>query len=77
MACNVKKKLLGYEICTFDREGTLFCQDPIVVVRKEHFTEIYNLQKHDHEIGDRIVRDVTRNIIYEYIDDSFGEGVYQ
>lgn len=71
MACNIKCKILGYEICTFDQEGTLFYSDPIVVIRKECFTEIYNLQKHDHEIGDRIKRDITRETVYEFINDSF------
>lgn len=71
MACNVRKKILGYEICEFDKEGTLFYSDPIVVIRKERFTEIYNLQKKDHEIGDVISRDVTRNTVYSFIDDNF------
>ena len=71
MACRVKSKLLGYEICTFDPEGTLFYSDPVVVIRKDRFTEIYNLQKHDHEIGDTIKKDITRKNVYEYINDIF------
>ena len=45
MACIVLKKLLGYELCILEKEGTLFYSDPIVIIRKESFTEIYNLKK--------------------------------
>ena len=41
MACIVIKRLLGYELCILEKEGTLFYSDPIVVIRKEGFTEIY------------------------------------
>lgn len=71
MACILKHKLLGYEICTFDPEGTLFHSDPIVLIRKEHFTEIYNIQKKDHEIGDIIQKEITRKAVYEFINDCF------
>ena len=70
MACNVMHKILGYEICSFDHEGTLFYSDPIVVIRKEHYTEIYNLQKQDHEIGDRIKRNITREFVYKFINEN-------
>ena len=41
MACIVLKKLLGYELCVLEKEGTLFYSDPIVIIRKEGFTETY------------------------------------
>ena len=39
-------------------------------IRKESFTEIYNLQKHAHETGDVISRPIDRQTIYEYIEDN-------
>ena len=70
MACIVLKKLLGYELCILEKEGTLFYSDPIVIIRKDSFTEIYNLQKHAHETGDVISKKITRQTIYEYIEDN-------
>ena len=70
MACIVLKKLLGYELCILEKEGTLFYSDPIVIIRKESFTEIYNLQKHAPETGDVISKKITRQTIYEYIEDN-------
>ncbi len=69
MACKVIKKLLGYEICIFEKEGTLLYSDPIVLIRGSGFSEIYNLQKHSHETGDIISRVSTRKSIYSYIED--------
>lgn len=69
MASNVIKKLLGYELCVFDKEGTLFYSDHIVLIRKSDFTEIFNLDTMQHETGDIIKRDITRNTIYQYIID--------
>ncbi|MBQ6589326.1 MAG: hypothetical protein IJI01_11675 [Butyrivibrio sp.] len=70
MACIVIKKLLGYELCVLEKEGTLFYSDPIMLIRKEGFTEIYNLQKHAHETGDVISKEITRKIIYEFIEEN-------
>ena len=70
MACIVIKRLLGYELCVLEKEGTLFYSDPIVVIRKEGFTEIYNLQKHAHETGDVISKKIIRQTIYEYIEEN-------
>ena len=70
MACRVITKLLGYELCVLDKEGTLFYSDPIVIIRKEKFTEIFNIQKGCHETGDVIEKAVTREIIYKYILDN-------
>ncbi len=56
-------------MCIFDREGTLFYSDNIVLIRKNNYTEIFNLDTMRHEIGDRIKRDVTRNTICQYISD--------
>ena len=70
MACIVIKRLLGYELCILEKEGTLSYSDPIVVIRKEGFTEIYNLQKHAHETGDMISKKIARQIIYEFIEDN-------
>ncbi len=70
MACLVIKKMLGYELCVLEKEGTLFYSDPIVIIRKDDFTEIYNLQKHAHETGDIIERKTTRNAIYEFIEEN-------
>ena len=70
MACIVVKKLLGYELCVLEEEGTLFYSDPIVIIRKDGFTEIYNLEKHGHETGDLISKEITRDIIYEFIEEN-------
>ena len=43
MACKLFKKILGYEICIFEREGTLYLNDEIILIRADNFTEIYNL----------------------------------
>ncbi len=67
MACNVIKKLLGYELCVFDKEGTLYISDPVVLIRRTSYTEIFNLERMKHEIGDSIKRDVTRKTVYQYI----------
>ncbi len=70
MACVVIKKLLGYELCVLEKEGTLFYSDPIVIIRKDGFTEIYNLQKHAHETGDTISKKIMRKTIYEFIEEN-------
>ena len=70
VACKVITKLLGYELCVLDKEGTLFYSDPIVIIRKDKFTEIFNIQKECHETGDVIEKEVTRNTIYKYILDN-------
>lgn len=69
MACRVIRKLLGYELCIFEREGTLYSADNIVLIRKNDYTEIFNLDTMKHEIGDYIKRDITRETIYRYICD--------
>ncbi|MGN0316407.1 MAG: hypothetical protein ACI4E1_00555 [Lachnospira sp.] len=70
MACIKFKKLFGYEICTLEREGTLFIFDPIAVIRKEGYTEIFNIESMQHEIGDTISNTKVRNSIYQYILDN-------
>jgi hypothetical protein len=70
MACIVVKKILGYELCILEKEGTLFYSDPVILIRKEGFTEIYNLQRHCHETGDIIAKDITRNTIYDFIEEN-------
>ena len=69
MACKAVKKLLGYELCLMEPEGTLYYSDSIAVIRKTEYTEIYNLETMQHEIGDLIKREVTRRTIYQYIKD--------
>jgi len=69
MACKAVKKLLGYELCVMDPEGTLFYSDAIAVIRKTEYTEIFNLETMQHEIGDLIKREVIRRTIYQYIKD--------
>ena len=69
MACKVMKKLLGYEICIFEKEGTLYYNDFVVLVRRNGFTEIFNLEYLQHEIGDRVSNEVKRSQIYAYISD--------
>ena len=66
MACKAVKKLLGYELCVMDPEGTLFYSDAIAVIRKTEYTEIFNLEAMQHEIGDLIKREVIRRTIYQY-----------
>lgn len=70
MACLVVRRMLGYELCVLEKEGTLFYSDPIVIIRKDGFTEIYNLQRHAHETGDIIGRKITREAIYSYIEEN-------
>ena len=70
MACKVVKKILGYELCVFEKEGTLFHMDQIVVIRKQQFTEIYNLQTHEHETGDIIEKEITRKAVYSFIEEN-------
>ena len=50
MACKAVKKLLGYELCLMEPEGTLFYSDSIAVIRKTEYTEIFNLETMQHEI---------------------------
>ena len=69
MACKAVKKLLGYELCVMEPEGTLFYSDHIALIRKAEFTEIFNLDTMRHEIGDLIKRDATREAVYRYITD--------
>lgn len=63
------KKLLGYEICIFEREGTLLARDNIVLIRRQNFSEIFYLDTLQHEIGDIIPQAVTRSAVYQYIAD--------
>ena len=44
--------------------------DPIVLIRKNGYTELYNMMTHAHEIGDVIKRDITRHAVYDYIEDN-------
>ena len=77
MACKAVKKLLGYELCLMEPEGTLYYSDSIAVIRKTEYTEIFNLETMQHEIGDLIKREVTRRTIYQYIKDHRKDfGVY-
>ena len=77
MARKAVKKLLGYELCLMEPEGTLYYSDSIAVIRKTEYTEIYNLETMQHEIGDLIKREVTRRTIYQYIKDHRKDfGVY-
>ena len=69
MACKAVKKLLGYELCLMEPEGTLYYSDSIAVIRKAEYTEIFNLETMRHEIGDKISREVIRRTIYQYIKD--------
>ena len=69
MACKVIKKLLGYELCCLEPEGTLFFADHITLIRKAEYTELFNLETKNHEIGDYITRDITRKAVYRYITD--------
>ena len=69
MAWKAVKKLLGYELCVMDPEGTLFYSDAIAVIRKTEYTEIFNLETMQHEIGDSIKREVIRRTIYQYFKD--------
>ena len=49
MACKVIKKLLGYELCCLEPEGTLFFADHITLIRKAEYTELFNLETMDHK----------------------------
>ena len=47
MACKVIKKLLGYELCCLEPEGTLFFADHITLIRKAEYTEIKTLKTYN------------------------------
>ncbi len=66
MACKVIAKVLGYELCIFDREGTLYSSDHVVLIRKAGYTELFNLDTMRHETGDYIKRDVT-TVVLEFV----------
>jgi len=40
-----------------------------VLIRQNSYTEIFNLDTMNHEIGDTIQREVTRQAIYQFIRD--------
>ena len=47
----------------------LYSSDHVVLIRKAGYTELYNLDTMRHETGDYIKRDVTREKIYQFIED--------
>ncbi len=68
----VLKTILGYEICLWDIEGNVFRGIPVVLIRKNHFTEIVSIEngKITHEMGDKIVRQSVRDGVYRWIADN-------
>ena len=65
----VLKKVLGYEICLWKIEGNVLRGIPLVLLRKNGFTEIVSFEdgKVIHEMGDKINRDTVRDGVYQWI----------
>lgn len=65
----VLKKVLGYEICLWKIEGNVLRGIPLVLLRKNGFTEIVSFEdgKVIHEMGDKISRDTVRDGVYQWI----------
>lgn len=65
----VLKKVLGYEICLWKIEGNVLRGIPLVLLRKNGFTEIVSFEdgKVIHEMGGKISRDTVRDGVYQWI----------
>ncbi len=67
----VLKKILGYEICLWEIEGNKFKGDKLLLIRKNGFTEIINIEEEIvHEMGDKISNESIRRAIHEWIKDN-------
>ena len=68
----VLKRILGYEICLWEIEGNALRGIPLVLIRKNGFTEIVSFEngKIIHEMGDKIARKSVKDAIFEWIEDN-------
>ena len=67
----ILKRVLGYEICLWEIEGNALRGIPLVLIRKNGFTEIVSFENGRiiHEMGDKIARASVRDVIYQWIKD--------
>ena len=67
----ILKRVLGYEICLWEIEGNALRGIPLVLIRKNGFTEIVSFEngKIVHEMGDKIGRASVKAAVYEWIMD--------
>ena len=65
----VLKKLFKYEICLWDIEGNALRGIPVLLIRKNGFTEIISFENECvvHEMGDKISKKLVRDAIFEWI----------
>ena len=65
----ILKTVLGYEICLWEIEGNALRGIPLVLIRKNGFTEIVSFEnaKVTHEMGDKIKRESVREAVYGWI----------
>ena len=71
----ILKKILGYEICLWEIEGNKYKGDKILLIRKNGFTEIINIENENivHEMGDKISDKRVSQAITEWIKDNRSE----
>ena len=65
----VLKKVLGYEICLWEIEGNALRGIPLLLIRKNGFTEIVSFEEGTvvHEMGDKISRQSVRDAVFGWI----------
>ncbi len=65
----ILKRVYGYEICLWEIEGNALRGIPILLIRKNSFTEIVSFENGvvKHEMGDKINRESVRDAVYEWI----------
>ena len=67
----ILKRVLGYEICLWEIEGNALRGIPLLLIRKNGFTEIISFEngKIVHEMGDKIARASVRDAVFQWIRD--------
>ncbi len=65
----ILKVVFGYEICLWEIEGNALRGIPLVLIRKNGFTEIVSFENGVivHEMGDKIQRASVRDAVYDWI----------
>ena len=65
----ILKRLFGYEICLWEIEGNALRGIPLLLIRKNGFTEIISFEngKIVHEMGDKIKRASVRDGVFQWI----------
>ena len=71
----ILKRVLGYEICLWEIEGNALRGIPLLLIRKNGFTEIVSFEngKIVHEMGDKIARASVRDAVCQWIKDHESE----